>query len=457
MCAAISCLDTRYSDDVSPLIGICDEFSYYRNRILVEIKYFIKFTGITTIVYNPLTDFTQDDYKKILELEKILKHDVKAIEYFIKDIPEIKNTNRSHLIHIGLTSQDICSIGFMLCFTDSMVIIAQKIIEFNIMFNKQLIQPENCNVYMIGLTHGQPATPTNFRKEMLIYYTRLDNIYNEIIHTLQNDITVKFGGATGEFNSIKLVLSDSEIDWYTWCDEFIAEFNTNNTNNTNNTKHLIDYKPRFKRSQYTNQCDNYDSLTKVLYQLKRLLHILEHLRGNIWLYIQRDYFIQHTITTEIGSSTMPNKVNPIDIENSKTAIEMAKRMIDGICDIISETSYQRDLSDSSAIRNISSVFGYILIAFTKLFTGISRLSVNNVKIQDELHSHPEVILEGIQTYLKYYCNITDSYEQLKNISRGKNITLPDIHLFIDNLNILEEHKIKLKNITPHNYIGYDNF
>ena len=127
MCAAISCLDTRYSDDVSPLIGICDEFSYYRNRIVVEIKYFIKFTGITTIVYNPLTDFTQDDYKKILELEKILKHDVKAIEYFIKDIPEIKNTNRSHLIHIGFTSQDICSIGFMLCFTDSMVIIAKKL------------------------------------------------------------------------------------------------------------------------------------------------------------------------------------------------------------------------------------------------------------------------------------------------------------------------------------------
>ena len=444
MCAAISCLDTRYIEDVSPLIGICDEFAYYRNRVLVEIKYFIKFTGIN-ILYNPLIDFTQHDFNKILQHEKILKHDVKAIEYFIKDIPEIKNTNKQHLVHIGLTSQDICSMGFMLCFKDSILIITKKLLEFNIMFNKQLIQPVECNIYMLGLTHGQPATPTNFKKEMLIYYTRLDIIYNEIIATRLNDLTVKFSGATGGFNALKIIKPD--INWSAWGDDFINEFNEINKYNEITLK--------FNRTQYTNQCDNYDSITKVLYQLKRLLHILEHLRGNIWLYIQRDYFIQHVIKTEIGSSTMPNKVNPIDIENAKTAIEMAKRMIDGICDILSETSYQRDLSDSSALRNISSVFGYILIAIKKLYTGISRISINTKKINLELEEHPEIILEGIQTYLKYYCDIPDAYEQLKHMSRGNNITSHDIYVFIDELNILEEHKIKLKTITQYKYTGLD--
>jgi adenylosuccinate lyase len=185
-----------------------------------------------------------------------------------------------------------------------------------------------------------------------------------------------------------------------------------------------------------------------------MLHILEHLRGNLWLYINREYLVQLAISTEIGSSTMPNKVNPIDIENAKTAIEMAKRMIDGICDILSETSYQRDVSDSSALRNFSSVAGYVMIVLRKLSAGVSRLSPNVEKIYQELEQHPEVILEGIQTYLKLHCNMPDAYEKMKIISRGrKGITLQDIHTVINNLDILEEHKIKLKQLTPNNYIG----
>jgi adenylosuccinate lyase len=434
---AISCLDTRYLEDVKPLQHICDEFAYYRNRILVELKYFTKLTNIS-LKYNPIVDFTQEDFNKIMEKECVLRHDVKAIEYFIKDLPEIQLTGKSHLIHLGLTSQDICSIGFMLCFRDTIIIITRQLLEFNNVFYNQLIIPETCNIYMMGITHGQPATPTNFRKEMLIYYSRLHNIYMEIETVFRNELTVKFSGATGQFNAMKFTIP--EMDWSDWGNDFIKEFNTPGC--------------FFQRTQYTNQCDNYDSVCKVLYQIKRMLHILEHLRGNLWLYIHREYLVQLAISTEIGSSTMPNKVNPIDIENAKTAIEMAKRMIDGICDILSETSYQRDVSDSSALRNFSSVAGYVMIVLRKLSAGVSRLSPNVEKIYQELEQHPEVILEGIQTYLKLHCNMPDAYEKMKIISRGrKGITLQDIHTVINNLDILEEHKIKLKQLTPNNYIG----
>jgi adenylosuccinate lyase len=438
MQSGISCIDTRYYNDVKSLVSICDEFAYYRNRILVELKYFTKLTGIS-ISYNPMQDFTIKDFHIIMNKEHIIRHDVKAIEYFIKELPEIRATGKGHLIHVGLTSQDACSLGFILCFRDTNKLILEHIKNLTTTLNNQLITPECCNIYMMGITHGQPATPTLFSKEMLIYHSRITNISSQIENSLVKDgLTVKFGGATGEFNAMKFV--SPHIDWVLWCDEFVNEFSTTDA--------------RIVRTKYTNQCDNYDSITKVLYQWKMFLHILEHLRGNIWLYIHREYLVQRAIATEIGSSTMPNKVNPIDIENAKTAIEMAKRMIDGICDVLSETSYQRDVSDSSALRNISSIAGYILIAIKKVSTGISRLSPNENKIRQELDEHPEVILEGVQTYLKYHCGMGDAYEKMKDISRGKNgITLQDIYNVVDKLDILEEHKIKIKTLTPNTYNG----
>jgi len=327
MSPAISCLDTRYFNDVKELVNVCDDFSYYRNRIYVELKYFELFTS-SIITYNPFTDFTYNDYLKILESEAILKHDVKAIEYFIKDIPEVKDTEKAHLIHIGLTSQDVNSLGFMICFRDSSFIILDNLNKLIHSFTEQLITPyTNTNdILMLSYTHGQPATPTHFSKEMLIYKTRLDTIYNEIKEFISRGLTVKFGGATGEMNALKFSLPDT--NWNEWSEHFITLINTDNTHNTYNTYNTNATK--FIRSQYTNQCDNYDSVIKVLYMVKRMLHILEHLRGNVWLYIHRNYFIQKNIKTEIGSSTMPHKINPIDLENEKTSIEMAKRMIDGI-------------------------------------------------------------------------------------------------------------------------------
>jgi adenylosuccinate lyase len=208
---------------------------------------------------------------------------------------------------------------------------------------------------------------------------------------------------------------------------------------------------KLSRTKYTNQCDHYDATIKVLYIIKRILHVMEHLRGNLWLYIHREYLVQENIKGEIGSSTMPNKINPIDLENAKTAIEMAKRMIDGICDILTETSYQRDVSDSSALRNISSIFGYILIATKKITNGISRLSINTKKINEELEQHPEVILEGIQTYLKFHCGFENAYELTKDLSRGKNIEMLDITNFIDSLDIDIYHKQKLKKLNIYIY------
>ena len=458
MSSAISCLDTRYFNDVKDLINIIDDFAYYRNRVYIELKYFKLFTS-SIITYNTYTDFTYNDYLKILENEAILRHDVKAIEYFIKEIPEVKDTEKSHLVHIGLTSQDVNSLGFMICFRDSLFIILDNLKKLITIFTEQLITPYLDNdILMLSYTHGQPATPTHFSKEMLIYKTRLDNMYNEINEFVSSGLTFKFGGATGEMNAHNFSLPDT--NWKEWADHFIYEISLDYKNiSVETTEQIIEpnvlregfSKSCFKRTQYTNQCDNYDSVINVLYMIKRMLHILEHLRGNIWLYIHRNYLIQKTIKDEIGSSTMPNKINPIDLENAKTSIEMGKRMIDGICDILTETSYQRDISDSSALRNVSSIFGYVLITLKKIKSGVARLSPNIKKIKEELNEHPEVILEGIQTYLKIHCNIENSYEIMKTFSRGKKITLLDIYCMIDNLDIDEIHKIILKKLTPENY------
>ena len=433
---AISCLDTRYIEDVKPLLYIFDEFSYYRNRIHVELEYFKYFTGIP-LEYNAFCNFTQNDFQKILEHEAIIRHDVKAIEYFIKSIPEIQASGKAHLIHIGLTSQDVCSPALVMCFDASVDIILGKLAILNDTIIRQLITHKEADCLMMGLTHGQPATPTKFKKEMQIYHTRLERITLELQKIQHEGYTVKFGGATGSWNAMKFARPCEE--WSLWLDDFILSLDTHG---------------RYSRSPYTNQCDDYDSIIRVLYILKRMLHILEHFRGNIWLYIHRGYLTQQAIKQEVGSSTMPNKVNPIDIENAKTAIEMGKRMIDGIADILTETSYQRDVSDSSATRNISSVMGYILVAIAKITKGIARLVPNAEKMQQELALHPEVILEGIQTYLKYHCNMADAYEKMKLASRGKHgITLEDIHDVIDGLDIGEEHKEKLKTLKPGNYSG----
>jgi adenylosuccinate lyase len=427
---SISCLDTRYYNDVKSLVNIIDEFAYYRNRILVELKYFSKLTSIQ-LQYNPLIDFKQEDFLKIMDIEKVTRHDVKAIEYFIKEILEIVKTEKKHLIHVGLTSQDACSIGFMLCFIQGVYVLLEQFNVMQKMFQYRLIDLDTSNIIMLGLTHGQPATPTHWKKEMLFYNTRFTSLLKELHNTIKNEMTVKFGGATGEFNAMKFTCPD--IDWNHWCDEFVQLFSCDS------------YK--LSRTKYTNQCDHYDATIKVLYIIKRILHVMEHLRGNLWLYIHREYLVQENIKGEIGSSTMPNKINPIDLENAKTAIEMAKRMIDGICDILTETSYQRDVSDSSALRNISSIFGYILIATKKITNGISRLSINTKKINEELEQHPEVILEGIQTYLKFHCGFENSYELTKDLSRGKNIEMLDITNFIDSLDIDIYNKQKLKKLN----------
>ena len=465
---SISCLDSRYFNDVKQLINVCDDFAYYRNRIYVELKYFELFTS-SIIKYNPMTDFTYEDYLNIQDKEAILRHDVKAIEYFIKELPEIKETNKAHLIHIGLTSQDINSLGMMMCFRDTGFIVLDLLKKLIRDFNTQLIEPyvsttnttttynditinnnnnnKNKNdILMLSYTHGQPATPTHFSKEMLIYKDRLDDIFNELEINIRLGLTVKFGGATGEMNALNFALPDT--NWEEWCDHFITLFDLKNDDPKD------DYyvkKAYFKRTQHTNQCDNYDSIIKVLYIIKRMLHIIEHLRSNLWLYCHREYLIQKIVKSEVGSSTMPHKINPIDLENSKTSIEMAKRMIDGVADILTETSFQRDISDSSALRNVSSIFGYVVLTLKKMSSSILRLTPNKNKIKEELQNHPEIILEGIQTYLKLHCKIENAYEIIKDISRGNKLTLMDIYCMIDNLEIDDIHKTILHDLIPENY------
>lgn len=450
-CKSITCLEGRYLKHTELLEGKFDEKTYYQYRILIELLYFSNLTGIK-LKYDVMKDFKEDDYIKILKHEEILQHDVKAIEYFIKNIPEIQETHKSHLIHLGLTSQDVCSPAINLCIINGTQILLYQMQHLINTIKKQFILPENTNIYMLGFTHGQPATPTHFRKEILIYYTRLKENYDNITQHIKSKLTIKFGGATGEFNAMTFLKPDT--NWGEWCDNFISKLCLTPNIITPIIPELSEF--TFIRTKYTNQCDNYDSIIQLLYLLKIMLHILEQFRLNIWLYIQKEYLIQQSITTEVGSSTMPHKTNPVSIENAKTSIKLAKQLIDGIADILTETTYQRDISDSSAMRNINSVYAYILISINNIIKGISRLTINEPFIKEDLDNHPEIILEGIQTYLKFYCNITDSYEQLKTFSRGNKLTLIMIHNFIDSLDILQTHKNKLKELKPSNYIGQFN-
>ena len=439
---AISPIDGRYSSKTSELNNFFSEKALMKYRLIVEIEYFIslcefdipELQGFDSSKFELLRkiyiDFSNDDAAIIKKIEKTTNHDVKAIEYFLKDkFQELNLSKFIEFIHFGLTSQDINNTAIPLSLKEMFDEVYYNSIEL-ILSSLEEISNEWKDIPMIARTHGQPASPTKLGKEIKVFTTRI----NEQLKLLRNiPIAAKFGGATGNFNAHHVAYKNH--NWLKF------------------SKNLIENKLGLKHSYPTTQIEHYDHLAAIFDNLKRINTILIDFNRDIWLYISMDYFKQKIKKGEIGSSAMPHKVNPIDFENSEGNLGYANSIFQHLSEKLPVSRLQRDLTDSTVLRNIGVPISHTLIAFKSTIKGINKLIVNETKIQEDLNNNWAVVAEAIQTILRRI-NYPKPYEALKELTRtNAKIDKNNIKKFIDSLDISEEIKSELKNITPENFTG----
>ncbi len=443
---AISPIDGRYADKTEELKDYSSEFALMRYRLLVEVEYLkavTKEVGIDlskeemVVLDKIVEDFPKDlsNGRRVKEIEKGTNHDVKAVEIFLQEkLLEHNFSDKiiSH-IHFGLTSQDIDNVARTLMCQDQFSALSQIV---NKIYNSlEFFIKEFAELPMLARTHGQPATPTTFGKEIAVFVERIDS---EVENFSDHDLSMKFGGATGNMNAHKVAYP--HVDWLKFADEFVENI-TKDGESTN------------YRRRTTTQIDSYDSHAEFFAMLQRLNSILIDLCQDMWLYISNNLVIQKPKEGEVGSSTMPHKVNPIDFENAEGNLAFANAQLQFYQIRLTTSRMQRDLTDSTIVRNFGLTFGYCLIGYKSLLRGLGKISPNESFMKEELMNHPEVITEAIQTILRRE-GIPDAYNQLKEISRGKKMTIDMIHDFIDSLPVSDLIKAELKLITPGNYIGY---
>lgn len=366
---------------------------------------------------------------KIKEIEKTTNHDVKAVEYFIKDkFKELGLEEFEEFIHFGLTSQDINNTAVPAAFRDAVQEIfipaVDRIIEKLIQLSTQWK-----DIPMLARTHGQPASPTRLGKEIYVFVERLDEQLSRLEET---PFTGKFGGATGNFNAHHVAFP--KIDWNMFADKFLSE------------------KLELKRSTFTTQIEHYDNLAAAFDALKRTNTIFIDLCRDIWTYISMDYFRQTLAENEVGSSAMPHKVNPIDFENAEGNLGIANALFEHLSAKLPISRLQRDLTDSTVIRNIGVPFAHTLIAFNSIEKGLGKININEEALQHDLNKNWVVVGEAIQTILRRE-KYPKPYEALKSLTRGQRITQAEIHAFIDSLAVSDDIKNEMKKITPFNYTG----
>ena len=439
---AISPIDGRYSSKTSELNKFFSEKALMKYRLIVEIEYFIslcefdipELQGFDSTKFELLRkiyiDFSNDDAAIIKGIEKTTNHDVKAVEYFLKEkFQELNLSKFVEFIHFGLTSQDINNTAIPLSLKEMFDEVYYNSIEL-ILSSLEEISNEWKDIPMIARTHGQPASPTKLGKEIKVFITRI----NEQLKLLKNiPIAAKFGGATGNFNAHHVAYKN-----HNW-----LQF----------SKNLIENKLGLKHSYPTTQIEHYDHLAAIFDNLKRINTILIDFNRDIWLYISMDYFKQKIKKGEIGSSAMPHKVNPIDFENSEGNLGYANSIFQHLSEKLPVSRLQRDLTDSTVLRNIGVPISHTLIAFKSTIKGINKLIVNETKIQEDLNNNWAVVAEAIQTILRRI-NYPKPYEALKELTRtNAKIDKNNIKKFIDSLDISEEIKSELKNITPENFTG----
>ena len=436
---AISPIDGRYHEQTKMLSEYYSEWALIKYRLHVEVEYFIllsekKFfklsvaqkTSLREIVIN----FSEADAETIKNTEAITNHDVKAVEYFLKNkLEEMNAADMKEWIHFGLTSQDINNTAIPLLWKDSMEL-AYLPALLNLQHHIARLATQWKDVPLLARTHGQSASPTRMGKELLVFAERLENQIQLFSHI---PFTGKFGGATGNFNAHHIAFP--KYDWKKFADELLEE------------------KFHLQRQQTTTQIEHYDVLAAHFDTIKRLNTILLDFCKDIWQYISLDYFKQQTKKGEIGSSAMPHKVNPIDFENAEGNLGMANAILEHLSAKLPISRLQRDLTDSTVIRNIGVPIAHTMIAIAAIEKGLSKLIINQKKIEDDLNNNWAVVAEAIQTVLRRE-NYPAPYEALKELTRGKTaIDKKAIHAFISKLKISAELKKELKTITPHNYTG----
>ena len=439
---AISPIDGRYSSKTSELNKFFSEKALMKYRLVVEIEYFISLCEFDIpelknfdqskfeLLRKIYLDFSDDDASIIKKIENTTNHDVKAIEYFLKDKFEDLNLSKFvEFIHFGLTSQDINNTAIPLSLKEMLEQVYYNSIGL-ILSSLEQISNEWKDIPMIARTHGQPASPTKLGKEIKVFIIRI----NEQLKLLRDiPIAAKFGGASGNFNAHHVAYKN-----HNW-----LQF----------SKNLIENKLGLKHSYPTTQIEHYDHLAAIFDNLKRINTILIDFNRDIWLYISMDYFKQKIKKGEIGSSAMPHKVNPIDFENSEGNLGYANSIFQHLSEKLPVSRLQRDLTDSTVLRNIGVPISHTLIAFKSTIKGINKLIVNESKIKEDLNNNWAVVAEAIQTILRRI-NYPKPYEALKELTRtNTKIDKNSIKKFIDSLDISEEIKLELKNITPENFTG----
>ena len=436
---AVSPIDGRYKSKIPNFSLFFSEYSLIQYRVIVEMKYllYLEYLGLfqlsseeVSIVEEMITNFDIHDAKRIKEIEKTINHDVKAVEYYIKEQLSQKKLDKiGRFVHFGLTSQDINNTSLSLMVQNYLVEYYMPKL-FEVIDLVYLLSKKYRKVPMLSRTHGQPASPTTMGKELVVFYERL---HQQVIQLEYIPITTKFGGAVGNLNAHYVSYPD-----YNWCgemDQFIKNLG-------------------LKRQKRTTQIENYDDLCSMFDAFRRINVILLDLCKDIWTYISMGYFKQKFVKKEVGSSTMPHKINPIDFENAEGNLLLANTLFQFFSSKLPISRLQRDLTDSTVTRNIGVACAHTMISMLSIIKGISKLDLNKEQIENDLHKHWIVVAEAIQTILKRE-GVSNSYELLKEFTRNySTIGKKEMDLFIDGLDVSIDVKDEMKRITPMNYIGY---
>lgn len=439
---AISPVDGRYQKTTRLLAAYFSEYALMQYRTLIEIEYFIALAecplpqlkgklsaGHKAQLRSIYLNFNDTDAQRIKAIEQTTNHDVKAVEYFIKEKIQLSGLGDwSEFIHFGLTSQDINNTAIPLSLKDSMLQVMIPHVQ-QVVDKLNQLSKEWKNVPMLARTHGQPASPTKLGKEIQVFCERL-NIQLDSLQSIP--YAAKFGGATGNFNAHRVAYP--KINWVDFANRFLSDLG-------------------LTRSQHTTQIEHYDQLAALFDASKRINTILIDLSRDMWQYISMDYFKQQLNKGEVGSSAMPHKVNPIDFENAEGNLGIANALFEHLAAKLPVSRLQRDLTDSTVLRNIGVPYAHMLIALTSVQKGLNKIILNEAALKQDLDNNWAVVAEAIQTILRRE-GYPKPYEALKDLTRtNKKITAKEISLFINKLKVSAKVKAELKKITPHNYTG----
>ncbi|MBK8952842.1 MAG: adenylosuccinate lyase [Chitinophagaceae bacterium] len=435
---SVSAIDGRYRKQVQHLDEFFSEYGLMKYRVFIEVEYLFflekkKFFTLSSKAVNHLRklqiEFSADDAQVIKQIEITTNHDVKAVEYFLKsELEKCEGSAAKEWVHFGLTSQDINNTAIPLSWKHA---IEYEYLPSILNLNNELkILADRWNdIPMLAHTHGQPASPTRLGKEIMVFVERIQNQVEQFIGI---PFSAKFGGATGNFNAHHVAFP--KHDWKKWGNEFVNKIG-------------------LSRLQYTTQIEHYDNLASHFDCMKRINNILLDMCRDIWTYVSMEYFRQKTKKGEIGSSAMPHKVNPIDFENAEGNLGLANAIFEHLASKLPLSRLQRDLTDSTVLRNIGVPFAHTIIAIKSIEKGLGKLVINDAKIYEDLENNWAVVAEAIQTILRRE-SYPNPYEALKDLTRGnEKIDKKTMHQFIDTLKVKNGIKKELKKITPHNYTG----